>query len=73
MREILFLACKISASTLIISFVLMCGCIALSIIFNQKSMRFWILATKTFEYLVFLSLGFTFIFFILFCLLLIWS
>jgi hypothetical protein len=73
MREILFLACKISASTLIISFVLMCGCIALSMISKQKSMRFWILATKTFEYLVFLSIGFFFIFFIMFCLVLMWS
>jgi hypothetical protein len=73
MKEILFLASKISVTALIISFILMCVCTALLVISKKNKGGFLIWVTEIFQFLVLLSFGFTIVFFIMFGLALMWS
>lgn len=73
MKEILFLATKISVTALIISFISLGVCTGLLLISKQNKSRFLIRVTEIFQFLVLLSFGFTIVFFIMFCLALMWS
>jgi hypothetical protein len=73
MKDFLFLATKISVTALAISFISLGVCTGLLIISKQNKSRFLIRVTEISQFLVLLSFGFTIVFFIMFCLALMWS
>jgi hypothetical protein len=62
MKEILLLASKISSTVLIISFILMSVCTGLLVISKQNKLGFLNRVIEIFQFLVWLSFGFTIVF-----------